>query len=199
MQIPTNFALIKNIVGLLKYIKKEKYSKALWIVEELLSIINNIDLNAIQESLSFSNRKSKSKTEYKDPYIYFYEIFLGAYNPKLRKSRGVYYTPHAVVRFIIAAIDDVLKDKRLFGIRNGMANYQKVNILDFATGTGTFLLEILEQLNDKHPFNKPEGNKIIRKHIHNLYGFEFLIAPYVISHLKLTQYLKENGLSLIHI
>ncbi len=193
LQIPSSFALIKNIVSLLKYIKKDRYSKALWIVEELMSIINNIDIRAIKESLSFTNRKKKTDEEYKDPYIYFYEHFLSEYNPKLRKSRGVYYTPHSVVRFIISAIDEVLKDKQLFSIKNGIADYEKVNFLDFATGTGTFLLEILEQLNDKKPFNKPEGNNLIKKHIKNIYGFEFLIAPYAISHLKLTQYLKENG------
>ncbi|MBT3206970.1 MAG: N-6 DNA methylase, partial [Bacteroidetes bacterium] len=193
LQIPTTFALIKNIVGLLKYIKKDRYSKALWIVEELMSLINNLDLRAIQESLSFTNRKKKTDEEYKDPYLYFYENFLSEYNPKLRKSRGVYYTPHSVVRFIINAIDDVLKDKHFFGIRNGIADYENVNFLDFAAGTGTFLLEILEQLNDKKPFNKPEGNNLIKKHINNIYGFEFLIAPYAIAHLKLTQYLKENG------
>lgn len=193
LQIPSSFALIKNIVSLLKYIKKDRYSKALWIVEELMSIINNIDIRAIQESLSFTNRKKKTDEEYKDPYIYFYEHFLSEYNPKLRKSRGVYYTPHSVVRFIISAIDEVLKDKQLFAIKNGIADYEKVNFLDFATGTGTFLLEILEQLNDRKPFNKPEGNNLIKKHIKNIYGFEFLIAPYAISHLKLTQYLKENG------
>ncbi len=193
LQIPDSFALIKNIVGLLKHIKKERYGKALWIVEELLSIINNIDLPAIQEGLSFTNRRNKTGEEYKDPYIYFYENFLSQYNPKLRKSRGVYYTPHSVVRFIISAIDDVLKNKQLFAIKNGIADYEKVNFLDFATGTGTFLLEILEQLNERKPFNKPEGNKLIKNHINNIYGFEFLIAPYAISHLKLTQYLKENG------
>ncbi len=130
LQIPTTFALIKNIVGLLKYIKKARYGKALWIVEELLSIINNIDLRAIQESLSFTNQKKKTEEEYKDPYIYFYENFLSAYNPKLRKSRGVYYTPHSVVRFIISAIDDVLKNKQLFDIKNGIAGYEKVNFLE---------------------------------------------------------------------
>jgi len=192
-QIPNTFPLIKKIVSLLKNIQKERYRKALWIVEEILSIINNIDSKAIQESLSFTNRKKKTDEEYKDPYIYFYEHFLSEYNPKLRKSRGVYYTPHSVVRFIISAIDDILKDKQLFGIKNGIADYEKVNFLDFATGTGTFLLEILEQLNDHKPFNKPEGNNLIKKHIKNIYGFEFLIAPYVIAHLKITQYLKENG------
>ena len=193
LQIPSSFALIKNIVSLLKHIKKERYTKALWIVEELLSIINNIDLPAIQENLSFTNNKKKTKEEYKDPYIYFYENFLSQYNPKLRKSRGVYYTPHSVVRFIITAIDDILKDKQVFAIKNGIADYEKVNFLDFATGTGTFLLEILEQLNEYKPFNKPEGNNLIKRHIGNIFGFEFLIAPYAISHLKLTQYLKENG------
>jgi len=197
LHISNSFTLIKNIVRFLQYIETEKYSKAQWIIEEILSIINNVDLKSINESLSFSKRKKNSNEEYKDPYIYFYENFLAEYNPKLRKGRGVYYTPISVVRFIINSVNSILKDKNLFNIKAGIADYNKVNILDFATGTGTFLLEILEQLNAIKPFNKPEGNMLVQNHVlKNLYGFEFLIAPYVISHLKLSQYLKENGYEL---
>lgn len=193
LHIPDSFSLIKNIVSFLKYINKERYSKALWIVEELLSIINNIDLASIQDDLNFSKTRKKEDVEFKDPFIYFYENFLSEYNPSLRKSRGVYYTPHSVVKFIISSIDDVLKDEEIFNFKNGIADHENVTFLDFATGTGTFLLEILEQINAKFPFNKPEGNQLIKKHINNLFGFEFLISPYVISHLKLSQFLKENG------
>jgi len=197
LHISNSFTLIKNIVGFLHYIENKKYIKAQWIVEEILSIINNIDLKTINESLSFSKRKKNSNEEYKDPYIYFYENFLSEYNPKLRKGRGVYYTPISVVRFIINSVNSILKDKNLFNIKDGIADYNKVNILDFATGTGTFLLEILEQINAIKPFNKPEGNMLVQNHIlKNLYGFEFLIAPYVISHLKLSLFLKENGYEL---
>ncbi len=195
--ISKSFTLIKNIVRFLQYIENDKYNKAQWIIEEILSIINNIDLKTINESLSFSKRKKSSNEEYKDPYIYFYENFLSEYNPKLRKGRGVYYTPISVVRFIINSVNSILKDKSLFNIKDGIADYNKVNILDFATGTGTFLLEILEQINAVKPFNKPEGNMLVQNHVlKNLYGFEFLIAPYVISHVKLSQFLKENGYEL---
>ncbi len=207
LHISDSFSLIKNIVGFLHYVENKRYSKAQWIIEEILSIINNIDLKSINESLSFSKRKKQSASaspdivlnneEYKDPYIYFYENFLSEYNHKLRKGRGVYYTPISVVRFIINSVNSILKDKNLFNIKDGIADYEKVNILDFATGTGTFLLEILEQINEIKPFNKPEGAMLVQNHIlKNLYGFEFLIAPYVISHLKLSQFLKETGYEL---
>jgi predicted helicase len=193
--VPTSFALVRNILFNLSFLTKKHYEKSLWIVVEILHIINHIDLKVLQENMRFKKNSSETlDEEYKDPYIYFYEHFLAAYNPALRKSRGVYYTPNSIVKFIVTAIDDILQDKQIFNIPQGIADPNKVTVLDFATGTGTFLLEIIEQINEKKPFNKPEGNKLVKNHVlKNLYGFEYLIAPYTIAHLKLSQYLKENG------
>lgn len=118
----------------------------------------------------------------KDPYIYFYEDFLAAYDKKLRNSKAVYYTPPQIVNFIVRSANMLLKD--VFRLNDGLADREKVTILDFAAGTGTFLLEVIKQIFKEYP-NQAEKDLIIREHIlKNLYGFEYLIAPYTIAHLN---------------
>ena len=80
----------------------------------------------------------------RDPFIYFYEDYLKAYDKETRKGRGVYYTPPPVVNFIVRAINDILKES--FGIKEGLADNNRVTVLDFACGTGTFLLEVFQQI-----------------------------------------------------
>lgn len=195
--IPQAFELIRELVDFLDELDNPEYSPAKWIVEEVLSIMQHLDLAALQQTLSFNTRrKDADGLTIKDPYVYFYEDFLAAYDKKLREAKGVYYTPPPVVNFIVRAIDDVLT--QTFGIKEGLADRKRVTVLDFATGTGTFLVEILQQIFDKIPPQaqaKKQG--IIKEHIlKNLYGFEYLIAPYTIAHLKLSQYLKDNGYTL---
>ena len=97
-----------------------------------------------------------------DPIIHFYETFLSEYDPKLRKARGVWYTPAPVVNFIVRAVDDILKTE--FHLPQGLADnsktkikieqqgkiieqdIHKVQILDPATGTGTFLAEVVKHI-----------------------------------------------------
>ena len=99
-------------------------------------------------------------TDSDDPFLYFYENFLAAYNAKLRKTRGVYYTPLPVVRFIVRAVDDILKGD--FGMKNGLAD-KSVTALDFATGTGTFILETMRLvLNDK---SQAECKLLTKEHL----------------------------------
>lgn len=113
-----------------------------------------------------------------------------AYDAEMRKKRGVYYTPPPVVNFIVRAINDILKET--FGIAQGLADRKKVNVLDFATGTGTFLIEILGQIFET--VSEGVRDQIIQEHVlKNLYGFEYLIAPYTIAHLKLSQFLHDKG------
>ena len=127
------------------------------VVEEVLSIVNGLNLPAIREDLSFRQRKAISRKvrasdeeEHRlferDPFIYFYEDYLKAYDPKTRKGRGVYYTPPPIVNFIVRAVDDILKDT--FSIRDGLADHRRVTVLDFACGTGTFLLEVFQRIFD---------------------------------------------------
>ncbi|RXF75474.1 type ISP restriction/modification enzyme [Hansschlegelia zhihuaiae] len=202
--IPGSFALIRELVRFLDEMNEKPYGDIRWVIEELLSIVNGVDLAAIHEDLSFRARKAVSRKvraedeeEHRlferDPFIYFYEDFLKAFNPEERRKRGVYYTPPPVVNFIIRAIDDILKDS--FGIEKGLADHKQVTVLDFACGTGTFLLEVFEKIFET--IGGPEAGAadlIVREHLlKNIYGFEYLMAPYTIAHLKLSQYLKDKG------
>lgn len=194
--IPQSFELIKELVNFLDELENEEYRPIRWIVEEVLTVVNNLDLRAIYESLSFTKgKKDKDDFTIKDPYVYFYEDFLKAYDYDLRKSAGVYYTPPAVVNFIVRGINDLLK--KLFDIKEGFADRKRVTVLDFATGTGTFLLEVMQQIFSTLPKGSGKRNSVIQEHIlQNLYGFEYMIASYTIAHLKLSQYLKDEGYEL---
>ena len=199
--IPAAFPLIRELIDFTKELNEPDYAQIRWIVEEILSIMNSLDLAEIRRDLSFANRKATmrkvragSEEEHRlferDPFVYFYEDFLAKYDAKLRKSRGVYYTPPPVVNFIIRAIDDILKTE--FAIPTGLADHKRVTLLDFATGTGTFLLEAFERMFET--VGEGKSDLLVREHIlKNVFGFEYLIAPYTIAHLKLSQYLADKG------
>jgi predicted helicase len=202
--VPGSFRLIRELVDFLTELDKDEYRNVRWVVEEVLSIVNNLDLPAIHNDLSFRRRRAISRKvratdeeEHRlferDPFIYFYEDYLKAYDKETRKGRGVYYTPPPVVNFIVRAIDDILKER--LGIKDGLADHQRVTVLDFACGTGTFLLEVFQRIFDN--IGGPESGRaepIVREHIlKNLFGFEYLIAPYTIAHLKLSQYLSDQN------
>ena len=202
--IPGSFRLIRELVRFIEEMQESEYDEARWVVEEILSIVNGLNIESIRDSLSFRQRKAISRKvragdeeEHRlferDPFIYFYEDFLKAYDKETRKARGVYYTPPPVVNFIVRAVDDILKDT--FKIADGLADNKRVTVLDFAAGTGTFLLEVMQRIFDN--IGGPEAGKadsVVRAHmLKNLYGFEYLIAPYTIAHLKLSQYLKDKG------
>lgn len=145
-----------------------------------------------------------------DPIIHFYETFLSEYDPKLRKARGVWYTPAPVVNFIVRAVDDILKTE--FNLPNGLADnsktkikvdiqgkkteqeVHKVQILDPATGTGTFLAEVIKQIHKKFEGQKGIWSNYVETHLlPRLNGFELLMASYAMAHLKLDLLLKETG------
>lgn len=202
--IPGSFRLIRELVRFLEEMNEPEYEEAKWIVDEVLSIVNGLDLASIHEDLSFRQRKAinrkvragdeeEHRLFERDPFIYFYEDYLKAYDAAMRKSRGVYYTPPPIVNFIVRAVDDILKDK--FEIADGLADHKRVTVLDFACGTGTFLLEVFERIFENiGGAELGRANLLVREHIlKNLFGFEYLIAPYTIAHLKLSQYLKDRG------
>ena len=201
--VPGSFRLIRELVDFLIELEKAEYRDIRWVVEEVLSIVNTLDLAAIHEDLSFKNRKAisrkvKAKDEEewrlfsRDPFVYFYEDYLAKYDAKMKKARGVYYTPPPIVNFIVRAIDDILKET--FGIKVGLADHNRVTVLDFACGTGTFLVEVLERIFENIGEDSGKRDLIVRNHIlKNIYGFEYLIAPYTIAHLKLSQFLEEQG------
>ncbi len=194
--IPQSFELIRELVGFLDELEDENYKDTRWIINEVISIMNNLDLSELQKTLSFNKTVKDDENIETDPYIYFYETFLAAYDKKLRKAKGVYYTPPQVVNFIIKSLNEVLKN--IFKIDAGFAQSEKVTVLDFATGTGTFIIEILKQIFEEIPAqNKQFKEMLIKEHIlKNIYGFEYLIAPYTVAHLKLSQFLKENDYQL---
>lgn len=181
--VPGSFRLIRELVDFLTVLNEPDYRDVRWVVEEVLSIVNGLDLTAIHEDLSFRQRKAISRKvraadeeEHRlferDPFIYFYEDYLTAYDPATRKGRGVYYTPPPIVNFIVRAVDDILKDT--FGIRDGLADHKRVTVLDFACGTGTFLLEVFQRIFDN--IGGPESGRadlIVREHcLKNIFGFE---------------------------
>ncbi len=189
--VPGAFRLIRELVDFLVELEKPEYRDVRWVVEEVLSIVNGLNLPAILEDLSFRQRKAISRKvrasdedEHRlferDPFIYFYEDFLKAYDPA------------PIVNFIVRAVDDILKES--FGIRDGLADHKRVTVLDFACGTGTFLLEVFQRVFDNiGGEDSGRAEPIVREHLlKNIFGFEYLIAPYTIAHLKLSQYLKDQ-------
>jgi predicted helicase len=193
--ISYSFPVIREISDFLENLEEEEYKSVQWVVNEIITIINGLNIVEIQKSLSFNQtslpNQESSEDISADPYLYFYEDFLGQYNSSLRKAKGVYYTPPAVVNFIVRAVHEVLQTE--FGIGKGLADKDKVTVLDFATGTGTFILEILKVIFRTVPANSTLRPDIVKNHIlKNMYGFEYLMAPYTIAHLKLSQFLKDN-------
>jgi hypothetical protein len=181
--IPKSLSIFEEIFGLLRL--SNIPDGISWIIDKLFIILNNTDYSQVQKELSFANKKGR---EFEDPYIYFYENFLTAYNQEKRLEKGVYYTPASVVHFIVKSIDQLLiRDFDKTGLDD-----DSISLLDFATGTGTFLLESFKIALE----NVDQGQRkdfISKKLLNNFFGFEYLIAPYTISHLKLTKYLNEEG------
>lgn len=200
--------------GLFSYISgAECDDRLIWIIDSLAEIFLATDLAKILSGFG-------QKTGQDDPIIHFYETFLGEYNPALRKARGVWYTPEAVVSFIVRACDEVLKDE--FGIEDGLTDdtkikiktesetvlytkdgktklkdqtiekeVHKVQILDPATGTGTFLAETIKFI--KKDFFGSWSSYVEEHLIPRLNGFELLMASYAMAHLKLDLLLIETG------
>ncbi|ELH5688205.1 N-6 DNA methylase [Campylobacter jejuni] len=192
--IPKSFPLIRSMSGFLDD-SFENLESIKWLLEEIINIINHIDITSIIKELNKTGEKDLFNrptilSTHKDPYLHFYETFLASYDPKLREVRGVYYTPAPVVIFIINAIDEVLKQD--FNHKKGLSEAldKNITLLDFATGTGTFLLEAFRKALE--PISKNSVNYNPKALIDKFCGFEFLIAPYTIAHLKLSQSFKEE-------
>jgi len=174
-----------------------------WIVDSLVEIFLACNVEEILKNYG-------KQTKMEDPIIHFYETFLSEYDPKLRKARGVWYTPHPVVNFIVRAVDDILKTE--FNLTQGLADNSKtkikinlqgkqveqevhrVQILDPATGTATFLAEIIKLIYSKFKGQEGIWSNYVEKHlIPRLNGFEILMASYAMAHLKLDLLLTETG------
>ncbi|MBR4925911.1 MAG: DNA methyltransferase [Prevotella sp.] len=199
--------LFNNVAG------NELDERIAWVVDDLVTVFQATNLQKIMESYS------RDKLHH-DPMIHFYEDFLSEYNPKLRKSKGVWYTPQPVVGFIVRAVDEILQKE--FNLPEGLADYSmierdtaieqsrdkrtadgkkhekrkfhRVQILDPATGTGTFLAEVVNQIYDRYRDNQGIWQEYVEKHLlPRLNGFEILMASYAVAHIKLDMLLGETG------
>jgi predicted helicase len=169
-------------------------------VQDVVTLLDSADMAAILED--FGKRVGGGRR--RDPVVHFYETFLSAYDPKLRQLRGVYYTPEPVVLYIVRSIDWLLRER--FGFKDGLADKSKVVvkrqegakaveeeshrvlILDPAAWTGTFLFEVVEHIRERFEKEHTAGLWPCYVHEHllpRLFGFELLMAPYAVAHLKL--------------
>lgn len=189
--IPKSFPLIRAMSKFLQDLEELNINdlKTIeWLLNEIINITNHINIVSIVEKLN----KYDNTVSQKDPYMHFYETFLYKYNPELRELRGVYYTPQSVVNFIIDSIDIVLKEyfNKNKGLGDALEKETNITLLDFATGTGTFLLDSFRKSLSYYQKNSVKYNP--KELINKFYGFEFMIAPYTIAHLKISQTLKEE-------
>ncbi len=185
--IPKSFSIIYE---LFKHFSTEDLPERFdWIYNEIIAVINAASFTSISEELMLTGGLH-ANDDY-DAYWYFYEPFLKKIDAIQKKEKGVYYTPIPVVSFIIRSLDSILKEK--FNVQGGFLNEQ-VTTLDFACGTGTFLAEIFKHIFYKlgATHNKGEIHSKIKEHLlKNFYGFEYLVAPYAIAHLKLSRLIEE--------
>ncbi len=209
--IPKTYPLLKQIFqSLASSYVDDSFA---WIIDDLVSLFRNTDVRKLLESYYNNTRRN-------DPMIRFYEDFLQAYDPKKKDICGVYYTPEQVVDFIVNSVDEILQND--FELPLGLGDYSKINhqivdikhtdpntpdgyarktrvfhkvqILDPAAGTGTFLAEIVKVIYSKFQ-NQPA---LWQEYVENelfprLNGFEFMMAPYSIAHIKLDLLLSETG------
>jgi len=168
------------------------------LVDDLAQLLADSDMSAVLAEFG-------KRTKREDPIVHFYETFLAAYDPQLRKSRGVYFTPEPVVSYIVRSVDYLLRTR--FGCANGLADtgtvtYKRLDqdgkertetvprvlVLDPACGTGTFLYAIVDLIRDQfiQQGNAGKWPPYVRENLlKRLFGFELLMAPYAVAHLKL--------------
>lgn len=199
--IPKSNPFLKKLFGYIAGLDVDDRIK--WIVDDLVNIFLACNVDEILKNYGKS-------TKMEDPIIHFYETFLSEYDPKLRKARGVWYTPAPVVDFIVRAVDDILKTE--FDLPQGLADtsktkikvdvqgkkmeqeVHKVQILDPATGTGTFLAEVIKHIHLKFEGQQGIWSNYVETHLlPRLNGFELLMASYAMAHLKLDLLLTETG------
>jgi len=184
-----------------------------WIIDDLAETFRVTDMPKVMKNFGKGTGQA-------DPMIHFYEDFLRYYDPKQKKACGVYYTPEPVVHFIVNAVDEILKSR--FNLKDGLADtskvmirqssnlytdnrtknhkryetreYHKVQILDPATGTGTFLAEVVRKIYSGMENQKGAWQNYVEEHLlPRLNGFEFMMAPYAVAHLKLDMVLAQTG------
>ena len=193
---------------LFQYVANNLEDELEWMVDDLADLFRSADVAKIMRGYGRTGA---------DPMIHFYEDFLAAYDAGLRKDRGVWYTPIQVVKFIVGAADWALRTR--FGLPDGLADRSKVEIereeiaphgkrmarkvkktvhrvqlLDPATGTGTFIAESIRQIFEKFKGNEGMWPGYVESDLlPRLNGFELLMASYTMAHIKIDFALRETG------
>lgn len=182
-----------------------------WAVDDLADLLARADMTRVLADFG-------KATLTEDPVVHFYETFLAEYDPKLRESRGVYYTPEPVVSYIVRSVDAILRKD--FKLQDGLADSSKVivqqptgqidkktkkplttgvethrvQILDPAAGTGTFLHSVMELIHSSFKGNAGMWPGYVADNLlPRIYGFELLMAPYAVAHMKLGLQLSKSG------
>ena len=188
------------------------------IVNELCEVMTHADVHVLMEEyFRATNLFGEKEAERPDPVIHFYEDFLREYDSTKKMEMGVFYTPLPVVRFIVRGIDELLK--REFGIMKGLADNEKISVtkvvqvdedrkikdvreihrvqvLDVAVGTGTFLNETILHIHESQKVNQGRWNAYVEDDLlPRLHGFELMMASYTIAHLKLAMTLQKTGIT----
>ncbi|HRX62391.1 MAG TPA: N-6 DNA methylase [Candidatus Competibacter sp.] len=156
---------------------------------EVLDWVNGV-LNRVDRTAFFGQFAAAGAVQY------FYEPFLQAFDPELRKQLGVWYTPPEIVRYMVARVDAVLREE--LDIADGLADPQ-VFILDPCCGTGAYLTEVLRHIKahlDEQGLGGLAGAKLKQAALERVFGFELLPAPYVVAHLQLGLLLHQWGATL---
>ncbi|MBI4712641.1 MAG: N-6 DNA methylase [Planctomycetes bacterium] len=190
----TAYDYIPRTIGILKQVFQfislgEPPPQMGCLIDDISEVLAVTDVNQILQQFYQAGKGD-------DPIIHFYETFLEKYNPRLKEVRGVYYTPPAVVSYIVRSIQILLKEK--FKRNDGLAT-NSVTVLDPAAGTLTFLAEASKLAVDEVLTKYGSGMKkgFIKDHIlKNFYAFELMMAPYAIGHLKMGFILQELGYQL---
>ncbi len=158
----------------------------IYILDEIANLLKNVPTKLLRTAFT-------ARTYLDDPIIHFYETFLTEYDPDLREKRGVYYTPPQVISYIVRSVNSLLQTE--LNKSDGLAD-ENTLILDPATGTGGFLLTVLDHIREHVITNYGTGdwNQYVNAQlVKRLFAFEVLVAPYTIAHLKLSLYLKSQG------
>ncbi len=205
--MPKSNPFLRN---LFLYVANDLDERVRWVVDALCEVYRATNIRDILKDFGRTTGRN-------DPIVHFYETFLSIYDKGARKDRGVWYTPEAVVNFIIRGVDEVLKthfnlpdgiadtskvkikmkekDSKLkSGVREYEKEVHKVQLLDVATGTGTFIAEVIKQVYAKFEGQDGIWSSYVDEHLlPRLHGFEILMASYAMCHMKIDLLLNETG------
>ncbi len=188
---------IHPFLSQLLWISIQRLTQLHWIIDPIAELLDLADMESITADFGTEGRQA-------GPIIHFYEDFLSDYDPDIRRQRGVYYTPEPVVSYIVRSVNTVLTEK--FNLSDGLAHtgtvdvngkrLPKVQILDPAAGTGTFLRSVISQIYDTIITSGIAGawqEYVPQYLLPRLHGFERMVAPYAMCHLTLTYQLDQLG------